>query len=102
MPINSTSQRYISAKRKPNKWRDFDAQPAHVKQFLQNFPLNVWPQTPRDHSHLIPDLETKYLAGLESVWGPDHPAVQDARKQVAIRDRKPVRLLSPADLSDLF
>ena len=85
---NHTSQRYIPRKRLSDKWGYFDAQPLAIREALCAHPLNVWPY---NYSPLSPadldQLDTQYLAGLESVWGPDHPAVQDAKKRVT-RTRK--------------
>lgn len=96
---NSTRQRYIPSRRLSNKWANFDAQPAAIRAALSNHPLNIWPGSTAPLSPAdLDSLQTRYLAGLESVWGPDHPAVIDASRAVR-RTRKGLqRVMTPADL----
>jgi hypothetical protein len=44
------------------------------------------------------DAERRHLAGLRDVWGPDHPAVQDAARRIAVRRNKIISLATPDDL----
>lgn len=99
---NHTRQKYIRSTKIANKWAKYEAQPAHVREWLQSHPLNIWPNDHRDLSTVMAETDRKYLLGLESVWGPDHPAVIDAKSQVAMRCGKAVKLLTPDDLEDLF
>ena len=101
MATNNSRNKYFSTTRKSKAqiFAYYDAQPPHVRAWLQQFPANVWPAnfhhiTP----HAMAESETRHLAGLEAVWGPDHPAVIDARQQVHV---KRGRVQKVADLNDL-
>lgn len=102
MTQNFTRQKYIKTSKLRDKWGYYDAQPLHVREWLQAHPLNIWPGSYDDLSNVMADTDRQYLLGLESVWGADHPAVIDARRRVVARNRKAVEILSPDDLSDLF
>ena len=86
-----------------NVWAFYEAQTPETREWFQNFPLDLWPgnslpitQWGRD------DAARKHLAGLEAVWGPDHPAVQDAKRQVVVQRGKLMAALQADDLEDLF
>jgi len=100
MATNSTRNKHFSRSRnsKSTLWAYFDAQPPHVREWFHTFPANVWPSSATDHTNLISDAEARHLAGLEAIWGPDHPAVQDARCKVHVKRGK---IQKVADLSDL-
>jgi len=99
MTQNHTRQPYIRSRKVRDKWANFDAQPRHVREALAAHPLNIWPSNTQT---ILPatfdELYTNYLAGLESVWGPDHPAVQDARKKVVVTRGKAKKVLQFEDL----
>lgn len=96
---NSRSRYFRSMRNASSKWAFYEAQPAHVRVWFQNLPLNLWPcgHTPVTAS-LMADTEARHLAGLEAIWGPDHPAVIDARQRVHVKRGK---IQQVADLSDL-
>ena len=100
MATNSTRNKYFSRARnsKSTLWAYFDAQPPHVREWFHSFPANVWPSSASDHTDLIGDAEARHLAGLEAIWGPDHPAVIDARCKVHVKRGK---IQKVADLSAL-
>jgi len=100
MTTNNSRNKYFSSFRKSKEqiFAYYEAQPPHVRTWFQQFPANVWPEGPSSIERLIPDAEARHLAGLEAVWGPDHPAVIDARQQVHVKRGKVQRV---ADLSDL-
>lgn len=93
----------LSKKERLLKWQNFDAQPRAIKEWLHNFPLHVWPNSAKPVSDWsIRETEKIYLADLESVWGPDHPAVQDAKRRV-VKTRKGLQeVLDLNDLDSLF
>lgn len=76
----------------------YDAQPPATRALFQNFPENLWPASYADHGPIFQDAHARYLANLRNVWGPDHPAVQDASRQVAVRRNRVVQLATPDDL----
>lgn len=88
---------------KPTLWAMYEAQPPHIREWFQNLPCDLWPGgfAPVSPSAMA-DTERKQLANLEAIWGPDHPAVQDARSKVSTRRGKVVALLTADDLDDLF
>lgn len=97
--LNRVKQRYIRSKKLPNKWANFDAQTAATREAIANLPLNIWPNSAAQWTaETFDKLETRYLAGLESVWGPDHPAVQDARKLVTVTRSGPKKVFQFEDL----
>lgn len=100
MATNSSRNRHFQTMRRPSqRWAHYDAQPAAVREWFQQFPANIWPG---DHYAVTPDMmadaERRHLADLRNIWGPDHPAVQAAQHQVAVRGRKVVSLATPDDL----
>lgn len=99
---NHTRQKYIRTSRIPNKWANFDAQPAHVRAWLRDHALNIWPGDYRDLTPVMASTDRNHLLGLESVWGPDHPAVQDAKRKVVARRGKAQALLTTEDLENFF
>lgn len=76
----------------------YDAQPPATRALFQNFPENIWPSSPADHGASFPEAHSRHLANLRNVWGPDHPAVQDASRRVAVRRNRVVQLATPNDL----
>lgn len=100
MPTNSTHNRHFRNLRSASrKWDFYDAQPAAIREWFQQFPANVWPGASAPcTSDMIADAERKHLAGLRDIWGPDHPAVQDAAKRIAVRGHKIVELVTIDDL----
>ena len=102
---NASHQKYFSRTRdsKRTLWAKYEAQPPHVREWFQNLPCDLWPG---DFSPVSPSVmaesERKHLAGLEAVWGPDHPAVIDARAKVSTRRGKVVALGTPDMLDELF
>jgi len=104
MPTNNSRNRHFQSMRHPTqRWAFYEAQPAAVREWFQQFPSNFWPGsydacTPTMQA----DAERRHLAGLRDVWGPDHPAVIDAAKRIAIRQRKIVELASADDLLSDF
>ena len=100
MATNSTRNKHFDRARanKQTLWAYFDAQPQHVREWFHSFPANVWPSSHLDHTNLISDAEARHLAGLEAIWGPDHPAVIDARQRVHVKRGK---IQQVADLSAL-
>jgi hypothetical protein len=101
---NNSRNKYFQRMRQPHrKWDFYDAQPAHVKAWLQQLPTNVWPGTfDQITASQMADTERRNLAGLRAVWGDDHPAVIDASRRIQIKRNKIVETLSTDDLSDLF
>lgn len=100
MATNSTRNKHFQTMRSPQrKWDFYDAQPVAIRTWFQQFPANVWPG---DFCIVTPsmqaDAERRHLAGLRAVWGDDHPAVIDASRRVAVRQRKIVELATPDDL----
>ena len=100
MATNNSYNKHFSRmnKSKAQIFAYYEAQPAHVRAWFQQFPANVWPDGFSSVERLIPDSEARHLAGLEAVWGPDHPAVQDARQKIHVKRGKVQRV---ADLNDL-
>lgn len=100
MASNSSTAKHFKNLRqsKAQLWAYYDAQSPATREQFQQFPLNLWPGSYADHGHSFPDAHARHLAGLRDVWGPDHPAVQDAARKVAARGKKIVRLASPDDL----
>ena len=100
MATNTNRNRHFSgiSKSKAQLFAYYDAQPAATRLLFQNFPENLWPASYADHGHGFPEAQKRYLANLRNVWGPDHPAVQAAQRQVAVRGRKVVSLATPDDL----
>lgn len=102
MATNSTRNKYFSTacNSKSTLWAYFDAQPSHVREWFHSFSVNVWPSSFSDHTNLISDAEARHLAGLEAIWGPDHPAVQDARQRVHVKRGKIQKVASLDDLDN--
>lgn len=100
MASNNSCAKHFKNLRKSSAqlWDYYDAQSPATRAFLQQFPLNVWPNSYKDHSASFEDAQNRYLAGLRDVWGPDHPAVIDAARKVATRRGKIVTLATPDDL----
>ena len=104
MATNSTRNRHFQTMRRPQrKWDFYDAQPASIRTWFQQFPSNVWPG---DYQAVTPamqaDAERRHLAGLRAVWGPDHPAVQAAQRKIVVRNHKIVELANADDLLSDF
>lgn len=96
---NNSSNRYQQRLRNiSRKWDFYDAQPSSTKRLFQDFPENLWPASFSDHASGFPEAHKRYLANLKNIWGPDHPAVIDASRQVAQRRGKIVSLASADDL----
>jgi hypothetical protein len=104
MTLNNSSNRHFKKLRASTKqlFAYYDAQPASTRILFQNFPENLWPASYADHGPAFNEAEQRYLAGLRDVWGPDHPAVQDASRRIAIRRNKIVPLATPDDLLSDF
>jgi hypothetical protein len=102
MTQNSTKQKYIKSAHISNKWAKYEAQPLHVREWLQSHPLNIWPGSYQNLASVMAATDRQYLLGLESVWGPDHPAVQDAKLRVTTKGRKVVEVLNLDDLDLAF
>lgn len=100
MSTNNSRNRHFRSMRRPTqRWAFYEAQPASVREWFQQFPSNVWPSDPSAvTSSMMADAERRHLAGLRDVWGPDHPAVIDAAKRIAIRRSRIVELATPDDL----
>lgn len=100
MSTNATGNKHLKKIRasKDQLFAYYDAQPAATRLLLQNFPENIWPGSYADHTGVMAEARVRYLANLRNVWGPDHPAVIDAARNVAIRGRKLVKLATPDDL----
>ena len=100
MATNTNRNRHFSgiSKSKAQLFAYYDAQPPATRALFQNFPENLWPGSYADHGSVFPEAQARYLANLRNVWGPDHPAVQAAKQQVAVRGRKVVQLATTADL----
>lgn len=100
MATNNSRNRHFSTirKNKAQLFAYYDAQPAATRALFQNFPENLWPNSYADHGPSFPEAHARHLANLRNIWGPDHPAVQAAQHQVAVRGRKVVQLATPDDL----
>lgn len=103
MATNNSRNRYqLRLRNVSRKWDFYDAQPSSTKRLFQDFPENLWSASTSDHASGFPEAHKRYLANLVNIWGPDHPAVIDARQRVAIHGKKVVELLSPDDLLSVF
>lgn len=100
-PQRSRHLRYIRTSGPAERMAYYDAQPRAVREFIANFP------TPMTCKSIVPvgqmaameqRARTRYLASLVDIWGPDHPAVQDAKRAVTTRHGKAVAVLQPSDL----
>ena len=100
MATNTNRNRHFSgiSKSKAQLFAYYDAQPPATRALFQNFPENLWPASYEDHGHGFPEAHKRYLANLRNVWGPDHPAVLDASRRVAVRRNRVVELASADDL----
>jgi len=100
MATNNSYNKHFNRvrKSKAQSFAEYEAHPPHVRAWFQQFPANVWPGSYESIERLIPDSEARHLAGLEAVWGPDHPAVIDARQKIHVKRGKVQRV---ADLNDL-
>lgn len=95
---NAPRQKYFSFV-KGDRWAHYDAQPSNVREWFQQFPIDLWPANCKPAlPSSLDQAHTSYLAGLRDVWGPDHPAVIDAAQRVGLRNGKPVALFTPDDL----
>lgn len=101
---NAKNSKYQKTIRKSDAqlWAFYDAQPASTRRMFQDFPENLWPASTLDHAKGFPEAHRRYLAGLLAIWGPDHPAVIDARQRIAVKGKKITSVLQPDDLADLF
>jgi len=100
MTHNTSRNRHFRTMRRPSqRWAFYESQPAAVRTWFQQFPANAWPGS---YNAVTPDMmadaERRHLAGLRDVWGPDHPAVQDAARRIAVRRNKIISLATPDDL----
>jgi len=100
MTTNNSRNRHFRSMRRPaQRWAFYEAQPAAIREWFQQFPSNVWPGDFNPvTSTMQADAERRYLAGLRDIWGPDHPAVIDAAKRITIRRSRIVELATPDDL----
>lgn len=100
MATNNSRNRHFQTLRanKDQLFAYYDAQPAATRALFQNFPENLWPNSYADHGPSFSEAHARHLANLRNIWGPDHPAVQDASRQVAVRRNRVVQLATPADL----
>lgn len=100
MSTNHSRNKHFSTIRKSTAqlFAYYDAQPAATRALFQNFPENLWPNSYADHGASFPEAHSRHLANLRNIWGLDHPAVQDASRQVAVRRNRVVKLATPDDL----
>lgn len=100
MTLNNSRNRHFKNTRasKRQLFAYYDAQPASTRALFQNFPENLWPASYADHGPRFNEAWKGYLANLRNIWGPDHPAVQDASRRIAIRRNKIISLATPDDL----
>ena len=97
---NQRHQKHFKRLSAPSRrWAHYEAQPADIREWFQQFPTDIWPPNTYPISAATQDeTYAKYLAGLRDVWGPDHPAVIDAASRITIRRGKVLELLTIDDL----
>jgi len=99
MSNQSRQKHFKSIRQASRRWAHYEAQPTAVREWFQQFPIDLWPSSAHPLSTSAQtEAYTKYLAGLRDVWGPDHPSVIDASQRVTVRRGKVFEMLTIDDL----